>query len=126
MGMPLILFHEEVDSSKTNTSTPLSNCVVLHVDSSQFHCFCKLVCDLNGLETFFFLVSPSVSICIKMSSKLPTFEMVTDESRSWVHFCLSSTSSARHLISAPHWRAYQFLKPVFHGQTLFKGDVSGF
>jgi hypothetical protein len=51
--------------------------------------------------------------------------MVSDESGRWIHFCLNSTSSARHPIFVRWWRAHQFLKWVFCIAMHFRLVVSG-
>jgi hypothetical protein len=78
-----------------------------------------------GLKLFFlFSQRLSASTCIEISSKLATFEMVSDKLGRWVPVCLSSTSSAHRFIFVAYWMVYQFLTWVFHVRMRFGLVVS--
>jgi hypothetical protein len=79
-----------------------------------------------GSKRSCFLLSMSVSICLKISSNLATSEMVSEKLQHWVQFCLNSRSSACILIFGICWRVCQFLKWVFHARMHFGLVISGF
>jgi hypothetical protein len=60
LGRLLTLFLKEFNCGETNPSTPLSNCIILCIDSPKCWCSSTQPCDLSGLESVIF---SSVNIC---------------------------------------------------------------